>query len=373
MCTFMTELPSKVKGADSERKPNLMVFIKPTEGKDFYRFRLLAFRSPKSDRTEPFIQKFIHQVWFEGDDGKRHSEAITCPVSPYVKEKWNGDPMNDCPICRFANSNFVAWKQSNWKDKEAGRKNREYGRKFEALIPVYVINDPIYEQNNGHFKVFAFYDKDQYKTFIKLIREKSQEGCVFNGGESFDFYIKYKTVEEVLRKGQPNEFVWKHAVLDRMGFTTKAYPIPAITKEAVDEFPFDETFYLINTKSELQDFYDRHIKVSNDDIPDEDEIVVAAPKKVEKEQKSAVEVPAMDLANEISKLDEIEDEAKPSKDDGTDDIDALLDGEDTSEASTSEPTKEVKTPVKKEEKAKEETFADNSDPDDLDKLLDGIL
>lgn len=364
MCTFMTELPARVKGADNERKPNLIVYIKPTEGKDFYRFRLLAFKSAKSDRTDPFISKYIHQVWFEGEDGKRHSEAITCPVSPYVKEKWNGDPMNDCPICRFANANFIAWKQSNWKDKEAARKNREFGRKFEVLIPVYVISDPVYEQNNGHMRVFAFNDKEQYKTFIKLIREKSQEGCVFNGQNAFDFYIKFKTTEEVLRKGQPNEFIWRHAVLDRMGFTTKAYDIPAITKEAVDDFPFDETFYLINTKSELQDFYDRHIKISNDDIPDEDEIEVAPPKQTSKQQ--TIEVPKMDLSKELDDLNDIPDEAEKSNEAEFDD---LLDGND--EDTKVEQAEEVKAPVVKKEEPKDDPI--KGDTDDIDSLLADIL
>ena len=180
--------------------------------------------------------------------------------------------------------------------------------------------------------------------------------------------IKFKTVEEVLRKGQPNEFVWKHAVLDRMGFTTKAYPIPAITKEAVDDFPFDETFYVTNTKSELQDFYDRHIKVSNDDIPDEDELdVVPAKKPVVAAKSQPVEVPKMDLSKELDDLNDIPAaDAKPSDEE---DIDALLDGDDE-ESAKADSVEEVKAPVKKEESKEDPT---KGDPDDIDALLDGIL
>lgn len=335
-----------------------MVYIKPTENKEFYRFRLLAFKSAKSDRDFPFIQTYKHVVWVEDEDGKRHSESVVCPVTPHVKAKWNGDPMNDCPICRFANANFVAWKQSGWKDKESARKNRQFGRKFEALIPVYVVNDPVYEQNNGHFRVFAFYDKDIYKQFVETVTRKQQDGCVFNGTNAFDFFIKYKTVEEVLRKGQPNEFIWKHAVLDRMGFTTKAYDLPAITKDAVDDFPFDETYYVGSTKSELQDFYDRFIKVSNDDIPDEDEIEIPA-KPVQKKVETVKPV------EEIPIEDPIEEEkptvaATPTKTSDEEDIDALLGDDEPAPASAPASKKEEPSPMA-------------GDPDDLDALLADVL
>ena len=385
MCTWMTELPTNSQNGETQRKPNLMIYIKPTPPKEYYRFRLLGFKSSKSDRDYPFITTFKHTVWVEGEDGKRHTENVVCPVTPFVKKNWKGDPMNDCPICRFANANFVAWKQSGWKDREAAKKNKEFGRKFEALIPVYVVNDPNYQQNNGHFRVFSFTDKDVYKQFQDLVRAKSQEAVVFNGKNALDFYIRYEMVEETLRQGQPNEYVWKHPVLKQMGFTNKPYDIPQITKEAIDEqFPFDETYYVGSTMSELEDFYNRHIKVSNDDIPDEEEITIVQPtqkKFVEKTNSIAnTEVAPQQPKDDAKPLagmpfdDDIEEEpAAPAKtkENVEDEINDLLDEEDET------PNKEVQAPAKKEEpeilESPKDPMKTQTSDDDIDSLLNDIL
>ena len=388
MCTWMTELPKKAKTEETQKTPKLMMFLKPTEEKEYYRFRLLGFRSAKSDRDFPFIPRFVHQVWCEGEDGKRHTESIVCPVTPFVKEKWNGDPMNDCPICRFANANFGTWKASGWKDKEAARKNKEFSRKFEAIIPVYVVNDPVYPQNNGHFRTFAFYDKEEYNKFKDLINKYTGAGnVVFNGKEAIDFYIRYEMKEEVKNEGQPNEYHWKHPVLARMGFADKkVYDIPAITKEAIDKFPFDDTFYVASTMSELQDFYNRHVKVSNDDIPDEDEEINLVPKKqeepkvqktnsIEKTEIKADSDPVSDLPFDDGLNDNTptEKKAEKSNDEVDEDIDDLL-GEDE------EPKAEVAAPTKKEAEPAGQILESPKDPmktetsdEDLDKLLDDIL
>ena len=381
----MTELPRISKSGETPKKPNLAIYVKPTPPKEYYRFRLLAFKSAKSDRDYPFITRFLHTVWKEGEDGKRHSESIVCPVTPFVKTKWNGDPMNDCPICRFANANFGAWKASGWKDKESAKKNREFGRKFEALIPVYVVNDPIYPTNNGHFKVFSFSDKDQYKEFVNLVQETQQKAMVFNGKNAVDFFIRFDVKEEVKNEGQPNEYRWKRTVIDRMGFTKpeKAYDIPAITKEAIDQFPFDETYYVANTMSELEDFYNRNVKVSNDDIPDEDEEIDIVSKKQEEPkvqktnsiEKSEVKVdsdPVSDLPFDDGS--DIDDVPAPKSDKKVEeDINDLLDDEEE------EPKAEVAAPAKKEEHAGEilespkDPMKTETSDEDLDKLLNDIL
>lgn len=376
MCTWMTELPTHSQNGETPKKPNLMIYIKPTPPKEFYRFRLLGFKSAKSDRDYPFITRFLHTVWVDGEDGKRHTENVVCPVTPFIKKNWKGDPMNDCPICRFANANFVAWKQSGWKDRESAKKNKEYGRKFEALVPVYVVNDPIYQQNNGHFRVFSFTDKELYNQFVKLVQEKSREAVVFNGKNALDFYLRYEMVEETLRPGQPNEYVWKHPVLKQMGFTTKPYDIAAITKEAIDEFPFDETYYVGSTMSELEDFYNRHIKVSNDDIPDDEEISFVQP----------TEKKFVEKTNSIANT-----EIAAPKDDGKPVSDMPFDNN-VEEQTTTKASKETEDeindlldeeeiPAKKEESApKNEILESPKDPmktetpdDDIDSLLNDIL
>lgn len=378
MCTWMTELPQKAKSAENVHKPNLMMYLKPTQPKEYYRFRLLGFRSTKSDRDFPFIETYVHQVWCEGEDGKRHTERIVCPVTPYVKSKWNGDPMNDCPICRFANANFAAWKQSGWKDKESAKKNKEFGRKFEAIIPVYVVSDPLYPQNNGHFRVFSFTDKEQYKNFKELIQKYTHDGnVVFNGKNALDFYIRYEEVEEIKNKGQVNEYHWKHSVIQKMGFTNKPYDIAAITKEAIDNFPFDETYYVANTLSELQDFYNRHVKVSNDDIPDEDEeIDIVSTKSIPKPQvQNTNSIEKTEVVASVKFDDPVADlpfdDGSENKDEPDADIDDLLNDEDSPEEKKTEET-EVETKAEILESPKDPLKTKSSD-EDIEKMLEGIL
>lgn len=281
MCTFISALPSQSKMAESTKKKNLALFIRPTKDNEYYKFRLLAFKSPqKNDRDYPFIERYIHTHWTKDENGKSKIDAqVVCPVTKFVKTE--GNPYDACPICKFANMNFAAWKESGWKDRESAKKHKEFGRKFEAIVPVYVKQDPTYPQNNGHLRVLIFTDKDFYKKFKQKINETSRSVCCFNGGKAVDFYIHMTVVPKVVNEGQPNEYTFNEKVIDKFGFTKpeKAYEIPAISKEAIDNFEFDDTYYVSSTPEELQDFYDKYIKLSsNDDIPEENVTVYEAPK-----------------------------------------------------------------------------------------------
>ncbi len=274
MCTWMTDIPLHSKQNIGEKKKNLMLFIRPTEGNDVYRFRLLGFESKTSDRDTPYIQRFVHSVWVKDKNGKSHTESVVCPVTPYVKEHWEGNPMDTCPICKFANLNYIAYQNSNWTDTESNKKNKEYGRKFEVLIPVYVVSDPTYPLNNNQFRVIGLYTKEDFEKFSKLIWKERHENKnqVFNGVEAVDFVIQMKTVKEEKKKKSGETYTWTHNVISRMGFLKTPKAIPAITKEAIDKFPFDEEFWQYPTMDDLNAFYDKHIKhsMSEDDLPPED-------------------------------------------------------------------------------------------------------
>lgn len=88
-------------------------------------------------------------------------------------------------------------------------------------------------------------------------------------------------VPEVRNEGQPNEYVYKSKVIDKILFANKPKDLPAITKQAIDNFPFDSTYYMSSTKEEIKAFYDKYIKISNDDIVDDEDTVQVfeAPKK----------------------------------------------------------------------------------------------
>lgn len=299
MCVFCNDMNLNSKSSIVRKKQFTFLSIKPTKPKEYYRFRLLNFRyNSKNDRDTPFIERFVHQKWVNSEDGKGTLETVVCPVTEFVKRNWNGNPYDDCPICRYANMNFVAFRDSGWKDKTSNKKNKEFGRKFEALIPVYVVSDPNYIPNNGKLKVISITDKDLYKKFLNTINYTMRNVPVFNGGTAVDFYLRMENVTETVNPGTAKEYTWSHNklimpdLLDKNGNATgllrcflppdKAYPIPGITKELVDDFPFDDEYYVASTKEELEAFYDKYCKVSNDDIPDDDDVAVFEAPKVSK-------------------------------------------------------------------------------------------
>ena len=329
MCTFMSSLPKKSKSAGQRTaKKNLVMSLKPcpTE-KSVYRFRLLAFSSEsKNDRDDPHIIRWVHQVW-KKDPEKGFpvlEDEITCPVTPHVHVE--GDRYHACKVCDMANKYFLAFKESGWKDKEANRKNKELSRKFNACIPVYVVDDPIYDGNIGKFKVLIINDKKEYQEFRAKIEKQLLKTPVFNGKGAVDLCIHVGEEVQTFNEGQPNERTYKKKVWDKVVFSTKPYDIPSITKETVDGMGFDETYYTSSSPEEILAFYNKYCKVSNDDIPEEDEIPVYKPEseepnagsKVVAEVKSNTEEAANDLAEDpdnegLDIVEEVASEPKPEK------------------------------------------------------------
>jgi len=248
----------------------------------------LNFAGQGTDRDYPFIERFIHQRWKINDKGYPEIEdEVVCPVTKWVE--WEGNRYETCPICRYANQQFMTLKESNWKDADARKKNRDFGRKYQAIVPVYVVNDPNYEGNNGKFKVIMFGDKKEYDAFVKKVEAQLLKENCFNGVNAVDCCMHMSEVPEVRNEGQPNEYIYKNKVIDKILFANKPKDLPAITKQAIDAFPFDATYYVSSTKDEIQAFYNKYIKVSNDDIvDDDDEVKVFDSPKTESHAKETV-------------------------------------------------------------------------------------
>lgn len=301
MCTFLSQLPKKSKSNGTAQHKSLVLSLRPCEDKDgklsWYRVRLLAWTSPeKNDRDDPFIERFVHQIWKKNDKGfSVIDDEVTCPVTKHVHVE--GNRYDACPICKLANQYFLSWKESGWKDRDAAKKNKETGRKYQAIIPVYVKDDPNYPQNNGQFKVLIFSDKKFYQDFRSKIDKAAQTNCVFNGQNAVDCCLHVSEVSEVRNPGQPNEYVYKQKVIDKIVFSNKPYSIEKITKEWVTNSGFDEEYYTTSTPDELNAFYNRHYKISNDDIPEEDTMQIYDTKS---EVKSSVKTEAPKLENELS-------------------------------------------------------------------------
>lgn len=129
----MSTLPKHSKSNGGKQK-SLVMTLKPCpDEKSYYRVRLLAFAPPPgsmSDRDDPFIERFVHQHWTKDPDkGYNKIDAeVVCPVTPHVHVE--GNRYDACKICTLANKYFIAFKESNWKDKDANRKNKDLGRKY---------------------------------------------------------------------------------------------------------------------------------------------------------------------------------------------------------------------------------------------------
>ena len=272
MCVFVNTLTKHGRGgAGGERKQNILLTLRPTEKTEYYRLRLINFSTSKNDRGSDFIVRYVHLKWGKNDKGKSIVESrVVCPVTKYVK--WSGNRYEDCPICKFANNNFIAFKKSGYTDKESARKNHEFSRHFEAYVPVYVINDPVYESNNGKLKVICFTDRDEYQKFydlaVKTAKERGVNVC--NAKDAVDFCIRIARVNEVRNEGKPNEYVWSHNVIKKMDFTSKPHTIPEITSELIDEFPYDDEYYVSSSPEELKEFYDKYCRKKFDDDDDLD-------------------------------------------------------------------------------------------------------
>lgn len=261
----LVEQPLTVNTYQTNAPLNYEVYLKPTPEKEYYRFRLLWFND-NTDRNTPFIERFVHTVWTKNGD-KNVVHSISCPTTAHIKKNWPGNPFDDCPLCRFANNNYVVMKESNYKDQTAKDNHKTFKRRFQAIVPVYVVSDPMYDANNGKFKVFTFDDQDIYDKFKKLVIERGATAKVLNGTNALDFLVRADNVPKVLRAGTPEQVDYTKKEIVQMGFSSKPYDIPAITPEKIDEFPFGQLYYHSPSLEELKAFYKEFCLHSvNDDI-----------------------------------------------------------------------------------------------------------
>ena len=340
MCTFCSDLTLTQRNSTSKRPP-ITLFLKPNDPNnenEKYRFRILNFRSPtKNDRSTSFITRYVHNHWTTNDEGKKIvDETVVCPMTQYVDSK--NDPSlgfedvyrelklkdkkatidNVCPVCKHGAEAWNVAKASGYKDKVSMQRINDLKRQFQGIVPVYVIKDPVNEKNNGRFKCIVFSNQDEFKQFTSLVNmeyakiqsARASGGQAYdwcNGTNAVDFYLRMDNVPEVVNQGKPNERVIQRRKITKMAFGSKAYDLvddngnPIITKEAIDNFEFDDQFYVKSTFSELSEFYKKNFSVVSKNIPtEEDDVfgntstVTAAPApkvKIPQNPNSKVQVP----------------------------------------------------------------------------------
>lgn len=367
----MTTRPKNSKSAPAKKQQRLKLFLKPTDPEggqeSYYRFRLLCFTdSTKNDRDDSVIIRYVHRVFGKNEDGKTIvAGEVVCPVTKFAQ--WDGNPYKDCKICNYAGRQFNEYNKSGKTDREAIRKNREFSRKYEAWVPVYVVNDPVYETNNGKLMAFCFTDKKQYEAFDSLCRKAERESSIYNEN-AVDFYLKLGEVTKIINEGKPDEHPWTTTEIKKMGFTKREYPIDAITDSALSEFEFDEQLYKFSTREEIDEFYDKFCKPQSvGDIPDDDMEMIDVSSSP-KDEKPAAKTKSVEP-------DDIEDTPPPKEEPAkkpADDFEADLDAEFDSPPPEKKPVKEEpkeEEPAPAKEAAKPVKKAETVSMEELDSLL----
>ena len=281
MCKFLASMSlysPDIIGAP-KRNPNLEMLLRPCAGdKTYYRVRLLNFNASNgSTRNDAHITRVVHTAWkLDQATGKKRPHRLVCSAyTPWVDVE--GDKKSSCKVCAWQNQQWAIYNESGKTDKTAVANANSVKRVFEAIVPVYVVNDPNFEKNNGKMKVIIFNDKEEYKRLRSLIQHKLREVPVFNGKGAVDLLIHVATEDVPTSNGR----IWKKTFIDQMVFSTKPRDYPAINEKTIDSFPFDDTYFVTPTKEDVDEFYNEFCALSNDDIPEADDIPVYDTPKTE--------------------------------------------------------------------------------------------
>lgn len=311
MCKFMSSLSKYSPSVGVvKRNPNLEMFLQPCkDNKTYYRVRLLGFASTVG-RTDPHIVRYVHKAWVtDPKTGKKKLEKVVCTSkTPWAEPE--GTKASSCKICNYTAQQWAIYNESGKTDTDARRNAGTYMANYEAIIPVYVKNDPNYERNNGKFKVIIMNNAKVYKDFRDKVQNKLREVQVLNGVKAVDTLI-HVGYEEVTAK---NGKTYKNPVIDKILFSTEPYDIPAINSKSIDAFPFDETYYTLSDPEDVDEFYNKHCVISNDDIPEDDEIVVYKDEARPSAPSTEVKMPTNDIPTDDISDDDIDNLISDEKD-----------------------------------------------------------
>lgn len=371
-------MPKHSKSA-GQTKPSISMKLKATEGKNVYVVRLLLTEQEKPipgtiPRDHPFIEKHVHESWGKDEEGKSVFNGwVTCPTTKYVRPTLGAkvDPKKYCPTCRYVDSNFVAYKNSGWKDKQAQKVINSFKTTKIVAIPVYVVRDPHEIANNGKAKVILLKLKDKadeafYANLTALIKAQQMKTKVFNGSaQAVDLWISVKEETTTYKEGTPEEKTYTKTRPDKIGFIQKPHEIAAITNELVANFPYDEDYYTSSTIEELTKFYNDYVvptgavTIDGHDLND----MIDMDGTAETSETSAIQAASEPVVNE--------------EPDGLDiDTDSIIESAKNEVASKPAPVVEkavpkVETTAKPVEK-KAEPVVDEMDNIDLDSLIEGL-
>lgn len=278
------------------------------------RVRLLFYVEPGSDRSGPFVEKYIHYVF---DPATKQGSTVVCPTSLYIS---GNAGFRDCPICTN-NSNL-------WNDYKANQSlsSKElydkFKRKFYGFALVYVINDPTNKDNNGKVRILKygvsisnFFQKEIFGKDVKSKDNEPEErysDCV--GSAAFDLDSGYDLIIAIEKNVTPIGTYNKYSPK----FAREKTPVN-VDKEQLErqikELSFDKDFLVRSTREDIMKFYQDHvlgttIGESTDEVTDDLSDGEQAPAKEHEQPKkdAPAPLPAAEELDVDKLLAEIENE-----------------------------------------------------------------
>jgi len=312
---------TKITSKPSLKNDPRLIHFKPG---NTFRFRLLL--TPGDERKSPFINKNTHV--FYDKEGSNRLNYVVCSTSEYMAGR-NG--YNQCQTCGQLNKWWDEGQKGSQTSKEL---YSTFRRQFNGFVLVYVINDPLNEENNGTVKIMRYGAniRKYLKAKIHGINDKDDsviegadsigiEAFKLKGGRDLIITVGEKPVIENGKKKVYPEYTCE--------FASKTSDISLTEKQSekcAKELRFDEDFYEVSTKEERDAFYKEFVlredvssevdtttktsTITDTQEPMPDNVQDVKPEDVKPEEVN-------DIIKEDIKLDE-------SDLDGIDDIEDLL-------------------------------------------------
>ena len=221
-----------------------------------YKFRLLFV--PGEERTVPFINKYTHTYF---DEATKQVSYVVCPTSEYMADRRG---FKQCPTCE---------QTSKWyKEGESGSStSRElYGtfrRQFNGFALVYVINDPVCEENNGTVRIMRYGININKYLKAKIFGIDAKENKVIEGAEPIGIEaFKLQQGRNLIITVTENPVIenGKKKVYPKYDceFSPKLTDVKITEKEVEEQskvLRFDEDFYTTSTPEERELFFKQFV------------------------------------------------------------------------------------------------------------------
>lgn len=231
------------------------------------------------DRTDyPFIQRNEHICLKKDSDGKIVSiDKIVCPSTAWAKNKLyqQGEKIGKgyCPICDYSyEKNKEAWRIPGQVDRTSARLSTETKSVWTVYMPVYVVSDPHYPNNNQHLRVLRLVGdtgKAALEKITTVLNDLTERGInAYNGEMGVNIGLLCESVKKTKmnrkgevsidkKTGKPYTYTVSE-ITDIRPMVKKQYAYPDITDAAIEELDFDGTYGVPATRVELMDFLNRN-------------------------------------------------------------------------------------------------------------------